>query len=81
MLEDILQCVTTEEAIRKLDACGKKEAVMQDLLKKICFYMNKRAAGKMQIEVILYSNDFGELAKSDGAESFLNSLKQGGQKN
>ena len=81
VLEDILQCVTTEEAIKKLDACGKKEAVMQDLLKKICFYMNKRAAGKMQIEVILYSNDFGELAKSDGAESFLNSLKQGGQKN
>lgn len=81
VLEDILQCVTTEEAIRKLDACGKKEAVMQDLLKKICFYMNKRTAGKMQIEVILYSNDFGELAKSDGAESFLNSLKQDGQKN
>lgn len=81
VLEDILQCVTTEEAIRKLDACGKKETVMQDLLKKICFYMNKRATGKMQIEVILYSNDFGELAKSDGAESFLNSLKQGGQKN
>ena len=81
VLEDILQCVTTEEAIRKLDACGKKEAVMQELLKKICFYMNKRTAGKMQIEVILYSNDFGELAKSDGAESFLNSLKQDGQKN
>lgn len=80
VLEDILQCVTTEEALRKLDACGKKEAVMQDLLKKICFYMNKRTAGKMQIEVILYSNDFGELAKSDGAESFLNSLKQDGQK-
>ena len=81
VLEDILQCVTTEEAIRKLDACGKKEAVMQDLLKKICFYMNKRAAGKMQIEVILYSNDFGELAKSDGAESFLNTLKQSNLKN
>ena len=81
VLEDILQCVTTEEAIRKLDACGKKEAVMQDLLKKICFYMNKRAAGKMQIEMILYSNDFGELAKSDGAESFLNTLKQSNLKN
>lgn len=81
VLEDILQCVTTEEALRKLDACGKKEAVMQELLKKICFYMNKRTAGKMQIEVIMYSNDFGELAKSDGAESFLNSLKQDGQKN
>ena len=62
VLEEILQCVTTEEAVRKLDACGKKDAVMQDLLSKIMFYLNKRAAGKLQIEVILYSNEFGELA-------------------
>lgn len=41
---------------------------------KIMFYLNKRAAGKMQIEVILYSNEFGELAKSAGAEKFLQEL-------
>ena len=46
VLEEILQCVTTEEAVRKLDACGKKDAVMQELLSKIMFYLNKRAAGK-----------------------------------
>ena len=74
VLEEILQCVTTEEAVRKLDACGKKDAVMQDLLSKIMFYLNKRAAGKMQIEVILYSNEFGELAKSAGAIEFLAEL-------
>lgn len=74
VLEEILQCVTTEEAVRKLDACGKKDAVMQELLSKIMFYLNKRAAGKMQIEVILYSNEFGELAKSSGAEKFLQEL-------
>lgn len=74
VLEEILQCVTTEEAVRKLDACGKKDAVMQDLLSKIMFYLNKRAAGKMQIEVILYSNEFGELAKSVGATEFLAEL-------
>ena len=74
VLEEILQCVTTEEAVRKLDACGKKDAVMRDLLSKIMFYLNKRAAGKLQIEVILYSNEFGELAKSAGAEKFLQEL-------
>lgn len=74
VLEEILQCVTTEEAVRKLNACGKKEVVMQDLLSKIMFYLNKRASGKMQIEVILYSNEFGELAKSEGAEKFLQEL-------
>lgn len=52
----------------------KKDAVMQELLSKIMFYLNKRAAGKMQIEVILYSNEFGELAKSAGAEKFLQEL-------
>ena len=75
VLEQLLQCVTTEEAVRKLDGCGKKESVMQELLEKIMFYLNKRAAGKMQIEVILYSNEFGELAKSENAEEFLQSLK------
>lgn len=74
VLEEILSCVTTEEAVRKLDACGKKEAVMRDLLAKIMFYLKKRAAGKLQIEVILYSNEFGELAKSEGAEKFLQEL-------
>ena len=74
VLDEILQCVTTEEAVRKLEACGKKDAVMQDLLAKIMFYLKKRAAGKIQIEVILYSNEFGELAKSEGAEAFLQEL-------
>lgn len=74
VLDEILQCVTTEEAVRKLEVCGKKDAVMQDLLAKIMFYLKKRAAGKMQIEVILYSNEFGELAKSEGAEAFLQEL-------
>lgn len=74
VLDEILQCVTTEEAVRKLEVCGKKDAVMQDLLAKIMFYLKKRAAGKIQIEVILYSNEFGELAKSEGAEAFLQEL-------
>ncbi len=52
----------------------QKDAVMQDLLSKIMFYLNKRAAGKMQIEVILYSYEFGELAKSAGAIEFLAEL-------
>ena len=73
-LEEILSCVTTEEAVRILDACGKKDAVMAALVEKIMFYVNKRSAGKMQIEVILYSNEFGELGKSAGAEQFLQEL-------
>lgn len=73
-LEEILSCVTTEEAVRILDSCGKKDAVMAALVEKIMFYVNKRSTGKMRIEVILYSNEFGELGKSAGAEQFLQEL-------
>ena len=70
VLEEILQCVTTEEAVRKLDACGKKDAVMQDLLSKIMFYLNKRAAGKMQIEVILTPMNLESWQSPLGQRSF-----------
>lgn len=73
-LEAILGCVTTEEAVKILDTCGKKDAVMADLVEKIMFYLNKRGAGKIQIEVILYSNEFGELGKSAHAKEYLDEL-------
>ena len=73
-LEAILVCVTTEEAVRILNTCDKKDAVMSDLVEKIMFYLNKRGAGKIQIEVILYSNEFGELGKSTHAKQYLDEL-------
>ena len=76
VLEEILQCVTTEEAVKKLYACGKADAVLEDVLEKGLFYLRKRAAGKLQIEVILYSNECGELAKSAGAEALLEEIKK-----
>lgn len=71
ILEDILSSVTTEDAISKLNAVGKTKEVMEILLEQIQFYLNKRAMGKIQVEVILYSNEYGELAKSHGAEALL----------
>ena len=76
VLEEMLQCVTTEEAVKKLYACGKADAVLEDVLEKVLFYLRKRAAGKLQIEVILYSNECGELAKSAGAEALLEKIKK-----
>ena len=60
-------------------SCGKKDEVMEYLVEQIMFYLNKRAAGRMEIEVILYSNDFGELGKSAHAEAFLKKIIQNRQ--
>lgn len=70
----ILDCVTTEEAVRILEENGKKEEVMQMAMERIDFYLNKRSMGKMKIDCIMYANDFGELAKSREAEEWFTLL-------
>lgn len=72
----ILDCVTTEEAIRHLDETGKVREVMEYIMERIEFYLNKRADGKIRIECVMYSNEFGELAKSKGADKWLTLLAQ-----
>lgn len=73
---EILACVTTEEAVRILEKNGKRKAVMDDAMEHICYYLNKHAMGKMQIDCIMYANEFGELAKSKGAEQWFTLLAQ-----
>ena len=70
-VEAVLDCVTTEEAVRLLAAAGKLEAVMSRLMDQIQYYLNKRADGRIQVETIMYSNEFGGLAKSAGADEML----------
>jgi cobalt-precorrin-5B (C1)-methyltransferase len=72
----ILECVTTEEAVRILRESGKQRQVMDYAMERICYYLNKRAKGNMRIDCIIYANEFGELAKSEGAEEWFTLLGQ-----
>ena len=51
-----------------------KEDVMEDIMKKIDFYLKKRAAGRLQIECIVYSNTYGLLGMTAKAEELLRRL-------
>ena len=72
----LLSCVTTEEAVRILDECGRRQEVMDHAMERILFYLEKRAQGKLAIECIMYANDFGALAKSKEAEEWFTLLAQ-----
>ena len=74
-LMKILDSTTTTEAIAYLEEENKTKPVMEYLMERILYYTNRRAGGKMRIECILYDNQYGELAKSEDAEKFLNELK------
>ncbi len=72
----ILECVTTEEAISVIEESGKLQQVMEQIAERICYYMENRAGGKMKTDCILFSNEYGELAKSKGAEEWFILLGQ-----
>ncbi len=75
-IREVLDCVTTEEAVYVLEDSGKLQAIMDRIVERICFYLEKRAKGKLQIDCILYANEFGELAKSKEAAKWFTLLGQ-----
>lgn len=72
----ILECVTTEEAVLVIKESGKLQQVMERIAERICFYMDRRAEGKMKTDCVLFSNAYGELAKSKGAKEWFTLLEQ-----
>lgn len=76
LVRRILNCVTTQEVVKLLRESGKDRQVFDDAMQRICYYLNKRAEGKMQVDCIMYANEFGELAKSRGAEEWFTLLGQ-----
>ncbi len=75
----ILNASTTEEGIRILKEAGKLESAMGIIIEKAYFYLNRRGGGNIQIECIMYSNEYGELIKSNGAEKLLYRIKEMGE--
>lgn len=72
----ILGCATTEEAIPILAKCGKFQETMERIAANVCYYMEKRAGGKLETDCIIYANEYGELAKSEEAEQWFTLLEQ-----
>ncbi|MCM1303940.1 MAG: cobalt-precorrin-5B (C(1))-methyltransferase CbiD [Lachnospiraceae bacterium] len=72
----ILECATTEEAIPILEESGKLRSVMDYIVERICYYMEKRSGGKLETDCILFANGFGELAKSREAEKWFTLLER-----
>lgn len=67
----ILDCLVTEEALAILNEAGLLVPVMRDVTEHIAFYMEKRAAGAIHTECMMYSNDYGLLGKTEHAEDVL----------
>lgn len=74
ILRRILDCAVTEEALALLRDAGKLQPVMEDVMERICYYLHRRVKGRMETDCIVYSNQFGELARSRGVEEWFTLL-------
>ena len=66
----VLSCITTDEAIKTI---GEKQLkpVMDRLIERIVYHMDRRVNAAIDVDVVLYSNEYGVLSMSEGAETFL----------
>lgn len=69
--KEIYQALTTDEMTKILKREGLFEAVMEEATRKIDFYMQKRVHGKLKTGAILFSNVYGILGETAGAEELL----------
>lgn len=69
--KEIYNSLTTDEMTKVLKREGLFEAVMEEAVKKIDFYMQKRVHGKLKTGAILFSNVYGILGETAGAEELL----------
>jgi cobalt-precorrin-5B (C1)-methyltransferase len=60
-LHQIMQCVTTDDALEVLKVNHLFEPTMQVLKRRISYYLNKRATDSLSIECIVFSNVHGTL--------------------
>ena len=70
-LRDILDCVSTEAAIEVYIREGIDKRCFNYICERIGFFLDKRAAGKLDVQCIIYSNKYGLIGKTDKAEAFL----------
>ncbi len=77
LLKNILECVTTDEALEKLQEAGLLEASMRVLMEKIEYHLEHRAYDGLAIGAVVFSNKFGLLGETSKAGYLMSQLKLG----
>ena len=74
---ELLDCVACDDALRILKDAGCMEETLAGLLRRILFHLRHRAGEGMEIGTILFSKEYGLLAKSDNAMELIEKITKG----
>lgn len=71
LLGRLFACLTTDEAIPLLDGAGLREPVMASIARALQEVLSRRAGERMAIGALFFSNQYGVLGRTAGAEALL----------
>ncbi len=66
VLKEILECVSTGEALEIYIREGILKECFEDIMKKAEYYLDKRAAGRIEIQCMMFSDKYGLLGQTEG---------------
>ena len=70
----MLECVSCDECLRLLEPTGRREAVLNRLLRRIHFHLRYRAGENLRIECAMFSKEYGLLGKTAGVEEAIKKI-------
>jgi len=71
MISRIMDSNTTEEAVAILIQAGIKEQVFNRIMNKVDFYVQNRLRHQLKTAVMLFSNEYGILGKTENADELI----------
>ena len=75
LVKDIMECVSTDDALENIQREGLVEKVSQLLMDRIDFHMRHRTGGMIRTSAIMFSTQFGLLGKTKDADEMLRCLR------
>ena len=73
--QQLLASNTTDEALEILQPTGLLKKTMEIMIERIEKHLQKHCMGQLQTEVVLFSNQFGYLGRSEGADALLEKME------
>ena len=81
LLQKMMECVTTDDALKYLDEAGLLKPVMERIMERMEFYVNHRTQSRIELGVITFSNVFGILGQTSKVPDLVEKIgrQKGGQ--
>lgn len=73
---EILGTITTDEALAVIQREDLLEPVMEELTKRILYYMNHRTYDRMLLGAVIFSNEYGYLGQTEHTEELIRLLQK-----